>query len=209
MKSVWPGLAIVILLQVGSTSARQPLEQQQQGDSTSIADAARRSREQKKEQPKGTKVWDNDTIPRKPGAVSVVGQTPATDATDDSAAKPADGDANAVGQTASTDSTTSTPLAPAADKSEGSKASAELAAIQTDLASAKAHLQTAKADLDIVQRKLALDSQMYYSKPNYSADKDGAANIAAEKTDLEAKQQEVADAQMKVDQLEAKLAAVR
>lgn len=207
MKSAWPGLAIVILLQAGLTSAKQPLEQQQQGDSTSIADAARRSREQKKEQPKGTKVWDNDTIPRKPGAVSVVGQTPAADVTDDSATKPADGDGTAASQPTSTDSTSS--AVPAADKSEGSKASAELAAIQTDLASAKTHLQTAKTDLDILQRKFTLDSQMYYSKPNYAADKDGAANISAEKSDLEAKQQEVADAQMKVDQLEAKLAAVR
>ncbi len=210
MKSAWPGLAILILLQAGSTAARQP--QQQQGDSASIADAARRSREQKKEQqPKAAKVWDNDTIPRKPGEVSVVGQVPASDTADDSAAKPAGDDANAAGQPAATDSTSSAApaSAPAADKSEGSKASAELAAIQSDLASAKSHLQTAKADLDILQRKFTLDSQTYYSKPNYAADKDGAASIASEKNDLEAKQQEVADAQMKVDQLESKLAAVR
>lgn len=211
MKSALPGLAILILLQVGSTAARQPLQprQQQQGDSASIADAARRSREQKKEQPKPAKVWDNDTIPRKPGEVSVVGQVPATDTADDSAAKPAGDDANAAGQPAATDSTSAAASAPAADKSEGSKASQELAAIQTDLASAKSHLQTAKADLDILQRKFTLDSQTYYSKPNYAADKDGAASIASEKSDLEAKQQEVADAQMKVDQLEARLAAVR
>jgi hypothetical protein len=70
-------------------------------------------------------------------------------------------------------------------------------------------LQTAKADLDILQRKFNLDSQTYYSKPNYAADKDGAASIDAEKSALEGKQQEVADAQMKVDQLEAKLSNVR
>jgi hypothetical protein len=70
-------------------------------------------------------------------------------------------------------------------------------------------LQTAKADLDVWQRKFNLDSQTYYSKPNYAADKDGAASIDAEKSALEAKQQEVADAQMKVDQLEAKLSNVR
>jgi hypothetical protein len=203
MKSALPGLAILIALQVGSTAARQPL-QQQQGDSASIADAARRSREQKKEQPKAAKVWDNDTIPKKPGEVSVVGPAPAADANDDSAA-------NAAGQPAAADSTTAAApaAAPEAEKSDASKASAELAAIQTDLASAKNHLQTAKADLDILQRKFTLDSQTYYSKPNYAADKDGAASIEAEKADLEAKQQEVADAQMKVDQLEAKLAAVR
>jgi hypothetical protein len=66
-----------------------------------------------------------------------------------------------------------------------------------------------KADLDILQRKFVLDSQTYYSKPNYVADKDGAASIDAEKAEVEAKQTEVADAQMKVDQLEAKLSALR
>ena len=73
----------------------------------------------------------------------------------------------------------------------------------------RAQLQTAKADLDILQRKFNLDSQTYYGKPDYAADKEGAASIDAEKGQVEAKQQEVADAQMKVDQLEAKLSNAR
>ncbi|MGH9745275.1 MAG: hypothetical protein ACRD59_04100 [Candidatus Acidiferrales bacterium] len=208
MKSAWPGLAILLLLPLHSASARP----QQQGDS-SIADAARRTREQKKEQPKSAKVWDNDTIPKKPGDVSVIG--PSAAAPDDSAAAAPAGAAD--GSTAPADANAAPPAAqpaPAADsdgadKSEPSKAAAELAAIQTDLAAAKSNLQTAKTDLDVLQRKFTLDSQTYYSKPNYVADKDGGARIDAEKADVDAKQQEVADAQMKVDQLEAKLAAVR
>jgi hypothetical protein len=203
MKSVWPGLAILILFQVAPAAA-QP--QQQHDDSTSIADAARRSRELKKEQPKSTKVWDNDTIPTKPGDVSVIGQAPATAASDDSATKSADDDAKTADKAGDP---TSTPVTPAAERAEASETAQKIAAIQADLAAAKAHLQSTKADLDILQRTFVLDSQMYYSKPNYVADKDGAAKIDGEKAEVDAKQQEVADAQMKVDQLEAKLAAVR
>ena len=203
MKSVWPGLAILILFQVAPAAA-QP--QQQQDDSTSIADAARRSRELKKEQPKSAKVWDNDTIPTKPGDVSVIGQAPATAASDDSAAKSADDDAKAADKTGTP---APTPVTPAVERAEASETAQKIAAIQADLAAAKSHLQSVKADLDILQRTFVLDSQMYYSKPNYVADKDGAAKIEGEKDEVDAKQQEVADAQMKVDQLEAKLAAVR
>ena len=98
MKSVWPGLAILILFQVAPAAA-QP--QQQQDDSTSIADAARRSRELKKEQPKSAKVWDNDTIPRKPGDVSVIGQAPAAAASDDASGKSSDDTAKTADKTAS------------------------------------------------------------------------------------------------------------
>jgi hypothetical protein len=184
---------------------------QQQDDSTSVADAARRTREQKKEQPKAAKVWDNDTIPKKPGEVSVIGQTPAGAAGDDSAAKDATGNAAAApAESAVNSASTPNEPAPAAgEKSDRDKLASEIAAIQADLNAAKSQLQTVKADLDIAQRKFNLDSQTYYSKPNYVADKDGAARIASEKADLESKQQAVADAQMKVDRLEAKLAAIR
>src|SRR5215469_6697303 len=81
MKSVWLGLAL-LLWPVHLVSARPQPQESQQDDSASIADAARRVREQKKEQAMATRVWDNDTIPKKPGDVSVIGAT---------AAAPADG----------------------------------------------------------------------------------------------------------------------
>ena len=246
MKSAWLGIAVLLLLPY--SAAARP----QQDESGSVADAARHAREQKKEQARTAKVWDNDTIPKTPGAVSVVGQqaeaasaAPADDSSSGAAAPAAtNAEANAAnpgpspaGQTggysteaeaeaasaaaaanppapapapAAEAAAAPAPAAPAADeKSDRDKLAAEIAGIQSDLTAARARLQTLKADLDLLQRKYNLDSQTYYSKPNYSADKDGAASIAAEKQDVEAKQQEVADAQMKVDQLEAKLAAIR
>jgi hypothetical protein len=220
MKSGWLSLAFLLVVPVKSAVAL-PQQSLQYQDDQNVVDAARRAREQKKEQPKSAKVWDNDTIPKKPGEVSVIGQTPAAAESDDSAAgagaKDKDAAAAASDKTENpaSESASATPApspaagAAVATSEEGSKASAEITAIQSDLAAARAQLQTVKADLDILQRKFNLDSQTYYSKPNYAADKDGAASIDAEKSALEAKQQEVADAQMKVDQLEAKLSNVR
>ena len=234
MKSAWPGLAILLLLPVNSVFARPPQPQQyHEEDPSNVADAARRARDQKKEQSKSAKVWDNDTIPKTPGAVSVIGPAPAAAEGDDAAAgaDAKDADASAKAATAgaegadnagkpANEGASGTP-APAAtteaggagsatdEKAKSGEASAEVAAIQSDLAAAKAQLQTAKADLDILQRKFNLDSQTYYGKPDYAADKEGAASIDAERGQVETKQQEVADAQMKVDQLEAKLSNAR
>src|ERR1700751_1938013 len=231
MKSAWPGLAILLLLPVNSVFARPPQPQQyHEEDPSNVADAARRARDQKKEQSKSAKVWDNDSIPKTPGAVSIVGQTPAAAEGDDSAAgagakdagtKDAAKDATAEAEgpdkaaKPANESGSATP-APAAtseagggaasagaggEKAKGGEASAEVAVIQSDLAAAKAQLQTVKADLDILQRKFNLDSQTYYGKPDYAADREGAATIDAEKGQVEAKQHEVADAQRKEAQL--------
>jgi hypothetical protein len=239
MKSAWPGLAILLLLPVNSVFARPPQPQQyHEEDPSNVADAARRARDQKKEQSKSAKVWDNDTIPKTPGAVSVVGQAQVAAEGDDSEAGAGTKDAgtkdaakNATPGSEGADkdakpaneSGSATPApAPATEagggaaagaatdeKAKGGEASAETAALQSDLAAAKTQLQAAKADLDILQRKFNLDSQTYYGKPDYAADKEGAASIDAEKAQVEAKQQEVADAQMKVDQIEAKLSNAR
>ncbi len=206
MKSAWPGLAILLLLPVNSVFARPPQPQQyHEEDPSNVADAARRAREQKKEQPKPAKVWDNDTIPKKPGEVSVVGQTPAAAEGDDSAegagakerhkdaakaatpgaegadnaAKPANEAASATPAPGSASEAAAAPREPR--KAKDGEASAEVAAIQADLAAARAQLQTVKADLDIPQRKFNLDSQTYYSKPNYVADKEGAATSMPKK----------------------------
>jgi hypothetical protein len=190
MRIARSGILVLLALPVGIASAQQQQQPpQQQADS--IADAARRSRELKKDQAKPAKVWDNDTMPKTPGAVSVVGQSAPT--SDDSGNQAA---ANAQGASG-------TPDAGAAKA--GEKSGKDVKALLASLAAAKDRLQIEKTELDILQRKYDLDSQMYYGKPNYVADRDGAASLASEKSDLDAKQQEVDAAQKKVDQLEAEL----
>ncbi|MGH9712013.1 MAG: hypothetical protein ACRD5M_01780 [Candidatus Acidiferrales bacterium] len=179
MRIVCAGLLVLLALPVGIASAQQ--QPQQQTDS--LAEAARRAREQKKDQAKATKVWDDDTVPKVPGGVNVVGQpVPSTDSN-----PPA---ANAPG---------------AAAAAPEEKSGKDVKALQASLASAKDRLQSVKTDLDILKRKYDLDSQMYYGKPNYVADTDGAAKIADEKSQVDAKQQEVDAAQKKVDEIEAEL----
>jgi len=183
MRIACSGLLVLLTLPVGVVSAQQ--QPQQQTDS--IADAARRSREQKKEQAKPAKVWDNDTMPRKPGGVNVVGQSAPS-------STPPAANAQAAG---------GAPEAGAAKSSE--KSAKDVKALQASIAAAKEQLQSVKTELDILQRKYNLDSQMYYGKPNYAADANGAAKLADEKSQIDAKQQEVDAAQKKVSQLEEEL----
>jgi len=190
MRIACSGLLLMLALPVGVASAQQQQQPpQQQADS--IAEAARRSREQKKEQPKPARVWDNDTMPTKPGGINVVG--PSSPSSDASGNPPAANLQTAGG---------------AAEKSAAKgadKSAKDFKALQASLAAAKDQLQAVKTELDILQRKYTLDSQMYYGKPNYAADPGGAATLANEKSQIEAKQQEVDAAQKKVDQLEAEL----
>jgi hypothetical protein len=155
---------------------------QDQDQDNSLAAAARRAQEQKKEQPKAAKVWDNSNLPTS-APVSVVGQEPA---------------ANGSSATDTTNSTT-----PAADAKPAPTA-AEVAQLNSDLDAAKQRMADLKADLDVAQRKYALDQQTYYGKPNFLADKAGAAALAAEKSDIDAKADAVAAAEKLLASAQAK-----
>lgn len=189
------GLLILLVSPLEPASARQPKQQtppsSQQKQEDALAAAARRAREEKKEQPKAAKVWDNDNISTTTGQINVVGQPGETAA---AAVEQAAGEPVAAAQ--------------APEPKPGPAAAAEdKSAIEGDLNAAKANLQNLKSGLDILQRKYALDQQMYYGKTDYASDTAGAAALKAEKDEVDAKQQEVAAAQKKVDELQAKLDA--
>jgi hypothetical protein len=145
-----------------------------------IVEAARQAQERKKDQAKAVKVWDNDNIPSKPGEVSVIGEAPA----------PADASATAD----------TTAAAPAEAQSAPTRAE-----IESSIRDARQRLLTLKTDLDILQRTYDLDQQMYMSKPDYASDKEGAAKMADEKAQLDAKRQEVADLEKKIQDMEGKM----
>jgi hypothetical protein len=156
----------------------------QQDDS--VAAAARRAQEKKAQQansPKPAKVWDNDNLPDTPGAINVVGQDQPSA---DSAAAPAGNTANP----------------PAVD---AKTAAANKSAAESGLASAKEKLADLKADLDVMQRKYAMDQQTYYGKTNYAADRDGAAALASEKSEIDDKLDEVAAAEKQLAELQSKV----
>jgi hypothetical protein len=175
---------ILLLSMPGHIAARQsqagtPSASDQQQDS--LAAAARRAREAKKDQAKPAKVWDNESLASTPGVISIVGQ-PAAPASNPAPA--ADGKSPAGNP-------------PAADKS----------AIEADLSAAKANLQSLKVDLDLLQRKYALDQQTYLGTPEYSSDTAGAAALANEKSQIDSKQQQITDTEKKVADLQAQLDA--
>jgi len=182
------GLVILLLAPVRVAFGRQQATQQEDP----VAAAARRAREQKQQQTKAPKVWDNDTIPKRPGAVSVIG--PAAPENEPAAPVPA---GNAENKPGDSD----------IGKKAASTAAEQKSAIETDLSAAKEQLQTLQNDLDILQRKYTLDQQMHYGKPDYASDKAGAASLQDEQDQIDAKQQEMIAAQQKIAELQAKLNA--
>jgi hypothetical protein len=172
---------ILLIAPMGIASA---VPRQQQDDS--VAAAARRAQEKKAQQEnssKPTKVWNNDNLPNTPGAINVIGQ-----------------DQSAAGSSATPVDNTATP--PATD---AKSAASDKSALEGSLASAKEKLADLKADLDVMQRKYALDQQTYYGTTNYAADKAGAAALASEKAEIDDKLDQVATAEKQLADLQSKV----
>lgn len=163
-----------------------------------LAAAARRTREQRKTDGKPVKVWDNDHLPT--GTISVVGQGSAP--VQDTSIATAPPTTQAVSGPAA-DQDKATPATPATAAALKEKR----ASLQASLESAKQAVESDKTDLDIMQRKYDLDRQNYYGKPDYASDKAGAASLDDEKQQIDGKQQEMTDAQKRVDDLQGQLAA--
>jgi hypothetical protein len=185
----------VILLLAFSAGALAQESTQPSAQDDPLAAAARQAREQKKQQSKPVRVWDNDNIPKSPASLSLAGQsaaeTQAQNATADSQPAAATDD----NKTAATDKNAPSP----ADKKKD---------LESQLAAAKEALQNLQNDLDIMQRKLALDQQMYYGKPDYASDKAGLAALNDEQSQIDAKQVEMGAAQQKIADLQAQLNAL-
>ncbi len=112
----------------------------------SVAEAARKAREQKKVLPKPAKVFTNDNLPSVSGVVNVVGSAPPAVAPEAAGDKPAATDEQA-----------------AKEKEKETKGEA---AWRKRFAEARGRLRTAEKELDIMQRELNLQQQQYYSDPN-------------------------------------------
>src|ERR1700735_1072364 len=172
-------LVILVALPLGIANARpqqSAASASNQGASQQedpLVVAARRARQEKKTQT--PTVWTNDNIPKQ-GVISVVGNTsesaPAPDSTNaalaavgapNQAATAGNSSDKGAGQsTGATSATTATASDGGGGANAGSnKAAADTSALQGDLDEAKQQLESLKTDLDILQRKYALDQQMY------------------------------------------------
>jgi hypothetical protein len=161
---------------------------QSQGDNASVADAARRAREQKKAAAKPARTLTNDDLP----------SVPAEPAAPAAARSGAEEEAADAGQ-AKTEGDGREPLAPSEPGAEAEKK--KRAKIEAALKQAKAKLSEAQGELDVLERKAALDSDVFYSKTGYASDSEGKAR-------LDAQAQQVGEKKRQVDDLKAKLAAL-
>ena len=180
------------------------LAQSQDSPPQSVADAARRAREQKKAAAKQpAPVITDDTLkPAAPAAQAANAPAPAPS----SEAAPAPGPAPAAQPAADSSGAPEASAAPAAagqpvpaanagDTDQKAKDSAELAALQQQVADAQ-------KGLELLERELALQQDSYFSNPDHSHDLAGKAK-------LEAMLEQITDKQQAVDALKTQLAALQ
>ncbi len=166
-----------ILLSFAIALLDLPLGYAAQQSQQSVAEAARKAREAKKNQPKPKRVYTNDDLAGlSSSGVSVVGAEPAAEEKPEGAkgeqAKPATGAEKA---------------APAEAKDE--------AYWRKRFAEARAKLAQAEKELDILQREFNLKQMQYYTDPS------AALKEQYSRKDLNDTQQKIADKQKEVQQL--------
>jgi hypothetical protein len=137
--------------------------QSQDSATPSVADAARRSKEQKKNAAKPVKVVTEDDIP----------------------ARPADAAAAAPQQT-TTEAAAPAPNAPGQPEKDGPVAKAP---DDADLAKLKSEVEQAQREYELSQRGLSLDQDAFLANPDYTHDKAGKAKLDAERQQVADKQQ--------------------
>ncbi len=171
--------AVVLATTLLSTAA---LAQSQ--DTQSVADAARRARDQKKPPAKPAKVITNEDI--KPAAQS----NPATPASPDTAAASA-APASSASSTATPASAPSASTSPAPDAKDQKE--------PKEVTELKAHIKQALDDLNLVLREQSLENDKFYSNTDYVHDTAGKAK-------LDELKQQAGDKQQALDRLKARLA---
>jgi len=154
--------------------------QSQDQQTPSVAEAARRAREQKKKTEKPGRVIDDDNLkPSDPTGPPDLQTAKAWDP--GAAAAPA------------------APATPAAEATPNEKK--ESAGNAAEAASMKTQLEELEKELDLLRRELPLERDNYYSKADYARDTEG-------KSKLDALQQQLTDKQQDVDALKTRLAAM-
>jgi hypothetical protein len=161
-----------------------PLFAQQPQDDTapSVAEAARRARQQKQDAAKPAHVIDNDSIPSAP-ASSADSPAPAAPASDSNSPKPPEG-SSASSEAAKSDG----------DKAEDEKKRAEIDALKQEIADKLERV-------NLQQREIALAQDTFNSNPDREHDNAG-------KEKLDSMQSDLAQLQAQLTELQAKLAGL-
>jgi hypothetical protein len=150
----------------------------------SVAEAARRSRAQKKNSEKPAKVVTDETLEVKKGDVqSAAAEQLRMPGTPEAQAQPAP--ANAPSSAA-----------------QNEKKASDNEKLAKELATLKEQIKQAESDLDLAKREQALQQDTYFSNPDYVHDTAGKAKLDGIK-------QQITDKQMELDRLKARLAELQ
>jgi hypothetical protein len=170
-------LSVVLVSALGSAAA---FAQSQD----SVAEAARRSRAQKKNSEKPAKVVTDETLEVKKGDVqSAAAEQLRMPGTPEVQAQPAP--ANAPSSAA-----------------QNEKKASDNEKLAKELATLKEQIKQAESDLDLAKREQALQQDTYFSNPDYVHDTAGKAKLDGIK-------QQITDKQMELDRLKARLAELQ
>lgn len=152
----------------------------------SLADAARKAREAKKDETKAPKVFDNDNISALASGVSVVGETPA----------PQPGAAQGATATAQSGAEVAKPSAPAADEQKW----------RQRFSKARQKIQQDQQELDVMQRELADLNVQFYNDPVKGMQQGySRAEINEKRAKIDAMQKQVQQDQQALADLEDQL----
>jgi hypothetical protein len=168
--------------QTAAQPSPQPAAEAQAAPVDPLVAAARKAREQKKDQPKPARVFDNDNIPTR-GGVSAVGSAP-------------------EGESAEGGGTVQPSAEQTSDKTTGPGANDEKA-WRERFAKLRKKLDQDQADLDIMQRELGVLDVQYYNDPmkgmqqgyTRSDINEKTGKIEDKKKQIEADQQAITDAE--------------
>lgn len=169
----------VSLILLGTSLCAAPAARPQ-NDQTSVAEAARKARAQKKSE-KPVPVTTNDTLePPKAGKPEITTPT-ATEPTMPGATASVQASGNS--STATTEEKPTTE-AKAADAEKDPEAKKELEAL-------KLQIRDIKREVDLAQRALSLANEDFYSKPDFSNNTEGKAKLDAMMNELAQKKDEL------------------
>ena len=172
-----------------------PSARAQSGQEQSVAEAARKAREQKKTAAKPSTVITNNTLkPATPATVqqatAVTESVPGTDATATSGAT--------TDATAASGATTGAATAAQPPKGSSEK---EIAEKKAKIEALKQDIADKAKEVDLQQRALALANESYYSRPDFSKDPDGKAKLDAMQSDLAQKKDQLSQLKAKLREL--------
>src|SRR5215467_4757052 len=178
---------IRIALVAVMTSVFLPIGFAQSQDSESVAEAARKAREKKKDATKPAKVITDETLDVKKGDVqSAVAEEPKIAGAPDS--KPQAG-----------------PGAPNANSANAAAKDEKREKLKKELTELKEQVKQSLMDLDLLQRENRLDQDAYYSQPNYGSDTVGKQKLDDEKQQISSKQDEVSRLKAKLADLQREM----